>query len=208
VVGGAVVAADKALGEELKWWANCLGITASPFDSWLTLRGLRTLAPRIRQHEWNAAEVVAAIEPHPAVKRVWWPGLAGHPGHEIARRQQAGFGGMVSFELHGGEPEVREFIAGLKHFTLAESLGGVESLVANPATLTHASMSPEARATAGITDSLLRLSIGIEDPRDLVADLESALDHALIGRTAVSAVPAEDGTGRTAVSAVPAEASA
>jgi cystathionine gamma-synthase len=180
VVGGAVVAADKALGEELKWWANCLGITASPFDSWLTLRGLRTLAARIRQHEWNAAEVVALLKEHPAVRKVWWPGLEGHPGHEIARRQQNGFGAMVSFELHGGEPEVRAFIDGLRHFTLAESLGGVESLVAHPATMTHASMSAEARKVAGISDNLLRLSVGIEDARDLVADLEAALDRSAL----------------------------
>ena len=186
-VGGAVVAADKALGEELKWWANCLGITGSPFDSWLTLRGIRTLAPRIRQHEWNAAEIVALLTEHPAVRRTYWPGLADHPGHEIARRQQNGFGGMVAFELEGGELEVREFVAALKHFTLAESLGGVESLVAHPATMTHASMSAEARATAGITDSLLRLSVGIEDPRDLVADLEGALDRVALSLEAVPA---------------------
>jgi cystathionine gamma-synthase len=188
VVGGAVVAADPSVGDDLKWWANCLGLTASPFDSWLTLRGLRTLAPRIRQHEWNAAEVVSVLEGHPAVRKVWWPGLSGHPGHEIARRQQSGFGGMVSFELHGGEPEVRAFIDGLRHFTLAESLGGVESLVAHPATMTHASMSAEARATAGISDSLLRLSVGIEDARDLVADLEGGLDRAALCGIAVSAV--------------------
>ncbi|HTK55779.1 MAG TPA: cystathionine gamma-synthase [Gemmatimonadales bacterium] len=180
VVGGAVVAADKALGEELKWWANCLGVTASPFDSWLTLRGLRTLSARIRQHEWNAAELVSVLEGHPAVSKIWWPGLAGHPGHDIARRQQSGYGAMVSFELQGGEVAVRSFIDGLKHFTLAESLGGVESLVAHPATMTHASMSPEARRTAGITDSLLRLSVGIEDPRDLVVDIEQALDRAAV----------------------------
>jgi len=188
VVGGAVVAADRALGEELKWWANCLGITASPFDSWLTLRGLRTLAPRIRQHEWNAAEVVALLREHPAVRKTYWPGLAEHPGHEIARRQQNGFGGMVSFEVEGGEPAVRAFVEGLKHFTLAESLGGVESLVAHPATMTHASMSAEARQVAGITDSLLRLSVGIEDPRDLVADLESALDRAVLSVSSVLSV--------------------
>jgi cystathionine gamma-synthase len=190
VVGGAVVAADKALGEELKWWANCLGVTASPFDSWLTLRGLRTLSARIRQHEWNAAELVSVLEGHPAVSKIWWPGLAGHPGHDIARRQQSGYGAMVSFELHGGETAVRSFVDGLKHFTLAESLGGVESLVAHPATMTHASMSAEARCIAGITDSLLRLSVGIEDPRDLVSDVEAALDRALLSASsALSASP-------------------
>jgi cystathionine gamma-synthase len=187
VVGGAVVAADAALGEELKWWANCLGLTASPFDSWLTLRGLRTLAARIRQHEWNVAEVVATLQDHPAVRKTWWPGLEGHPGHDIARRQQSGFGAMVSFELHGGEPAVRAFVDGLRHFTLAESLGGVESLVAHPATMTHASMSVEARVTAGISDSLLRLSVGIEDPRDLVEDIEHALSRALIAGEIASA---------------------
>ena len=186
VVGGAVVAADKALGEELKWWANCLGVTASPFDSWLTLRGLRTLSARIRQHEWNAAELVSVLEGHPAVSKIWWPGLAGHPGHDIARRQQSGYGAMVSFELHGGEGAVRSFIDGLKHFTLAESLGGVESLVAHPATMTHASMSPDARRTAEITDSLLRLSVGIEDPRDLVVDIEEALDRSLLSASSAS----------------------
>lgn len=180
VVGGAVIAADPALGEELKWWANCLGVTASPFDSWLTLRGLRTLGARIRQHEWNAAEVVDALLGHPAIARVWYPGLPDHPGHAIAARQQAGFGAMVSFELNGGEPAVRAFIDGLRHFTLAESLGGVESLVAHPATMTHAAMSVEARQVAGISDALLRLSVGIEDPRDLVADVEAALDRAVV----------------------------
>ena len=180
VVGGAVVAGDRALGETLKWWANCLGLTASPFDSWLTLRGLRTLSARVMQHEWNAAEVADVLKGHPAVERVWYPGLPDHPGHSIAARQQAGFGGMVSFELAGGEAAVRAFLDGLRHFTLAESLGGVESLVAHPATMTHAAMSAEARATAGIRDSLLRLSVGIEDPRDLVADLERALDRSLL----------------------------
>ncbi len=179
VVGGAVVARDRTLGEELKWWANCLGVTGSPFDSWLTLRGLRTLGARLQQHETNTEEVVALLHGHPAVRQLYWPGLDEHPGHLIARRQQRGFGAMVSFELEGGEPAVRAFVDGLAHFTLAESLGGVESLVAHPATMTHASMSPEARATAGITDALLRLSIGIEDPRDLVADLEAGLERAL-----------------------------
>ena len=190
VVGGAVIAADRAVGDSLKWWANCLGVTASPFDSWLTLRGLRTLAARIRQHEWNAAEVADVLAGHPAVERVWYPGLPDHPGHAIAARQQAGFGGMVSFELAGGEAAVRAFLDGLRHFTLAESLGGVESLVAHPATMTHAAMSAEARATAGIRDSLLRLSVGIEDPRDLVADLERALDRShLSASSALSASP-------------------
>jgi len=179
VVGGAVVARDAALHETLVWWANCLGLTGAPFDSFLTLRGLRTLFARMALHLENAAAAVETLRAHPAVARVYYPGLPDHPGHEIAARQQAGYGAMVSFELAGGEPAVRAFVEGLTCFTLAESLGGVESLVAHPATMTHASMDPEARRDAGITDGLLRLSIGIEDRRDLVADLEAALDRAL-----------------------------
>jgi cystathionine gamma-synthase len=178
VVGGAVITADASLGTELGWWANCLGITGAPFDSYLTLRGVRTLFPRISQHLAGAAEVVAALGAHDAVERVHYPGLESHPGHEIARRQQAGFGAMVSFELAGGQPAVEAFVSALRCFTLAESLGGVESLVAHPATMTHASMDAAARANAGISDSLLRLSVGIEHPDDLVHDLVQALDAA------------------------------
>ena len=179
VVGGAVIARDTAIAEELAWWANCLGITGAPFDSFLTLRGVRTLFPRIRQHEENARAVVAALVAHEAVERVYYPGLSTHPGHEIARGQQSGFGAMVSFEIAGGVPAVERFTAKLRCFTLAESLGGVESLVAHPATMTHASMTAEARATAGISDSLVRLSVGIELAEDLVADLRAALDDVL-----------------------------
>jgi cystathionine gamma-synthase len=176
VVGGAVVTAESALGEELGWWANCLGITGAPFDSYLTLRGIRTLHSRIRDHLEGAAAVVEALRSHPAVARVYYPGLEDHPGHDIARRQQKGFGAMVSFEIEGGTRGVEHFVSQLRCFTLAESLGGVESLVAHPATMTHSSMTPEARATAGISESLLRLSVGIESPEDLVADLKAALD--------------------------------
>ena len=176
VVGGAVVTRDGVLGEQLAWWANCLGITGSPFDSFLTLRGIRTLDARIRIHEENAATVASALHDHPAVACVNYPGFAWHQGHAIAARQQRGFGGMVSFELEGGAPAVEKFVAGLQCFTLAESLGGVESLVAHPATMTHASMDPEARRHAGINDSLLRLSVGIEHVEDLVEDLVRALD--------------------------------
>jgi cystathionine gamma-synthase len=178
VVGGAVVCKDAALGEELAWWANCLGVTGAPFDSFLTLRGLRTLPLRMRQHEANAARVAALLEAHPDVERVHYPGLASDPGHALARRQQHGFGGMVSFALRGGEPAVRAFLAGLRHFTLAESLGGVESLIAHPATMTHASMDEAARARAGIGPGLLRLSVGIEDGDDLCEDLRGALCRA------------------------------
>ena len=186
VVGGAVVAADPALGEELKWWGNALGVTGAPFDSYLTLRGLRTLHVRIRQHVENAAAIVDALQSHPLVSKLYYPGLATHIGHDVARRQQSGFGGMVSFEIGGGIAEVERFTSNLRHFTLAESLGGVESLIAHPATMTHASMTPEARAGAGITESLVRLSVGIEAADDLIADLRQALDAASSVRVAVA----------------------
>ena len=176
VVGGAVIAAERSLADELAWWANCLGVTGAPFDSYLTLRGVRTLHSRIRDHLEGASAVVDALCNHPAVSHVYYPGLATHPGHEIARAQQSGFGAMVSFEIVGGTPSVELLASRLQCFTLAESLGGVESLIAHPATMTHASMDAEARAAAGITDSLIRLSVGIESPDDLVRDLTAALD--------------------------------
>ena len=176
VVGGCVVAADQAIGQELAWWANCLGITGAPFDSFLTLRGVRTLFPRIAAHVANAAAIVDTLCSHEAVQHVYYPGLPYHPGHKIAAAQQTGFGAMVSLELWGGVPQIERFVAGLQLFTLAESLGGVESLVAHPATMTHAAMPPEARAIAGIKDNLLRLSVGIESAEDLVEDLRNALD--------------------------------
>ncbi len=178
VVGGAVVASDAALLEELAWWANCLGITGAPFDSFLTLRGVRTLHARMRIHCENAAQVVELLAGNGAVRRVYYPGLSSHPGHSVAASQQDGFGAMVSFEIKGGIDGVRRFVNALQYFTLAESLGGVESLIAHPATMTHASMDELARATAGIDDSLLRLSVGIEHGDDLVADLAAALDAA------------------------------
>lgn len=178
VVGGAVIAADQALVDEFAWWANALGLTGAPFDSYLTLRGLRTLDARLRVHQENSAAVADVLSCHEAVKEVHYPGLSTHPGHEIAARQQDGFGAMVSFELQGGEQAVRAFTDGLACITLAESLGGVESLVAHPATMSHAVLSPEDRQRAGITPGLLRLSVGIEDIRDLSADLSAALDRA------------------------------
>ena len=178
VVGGSVVANTKEHHELLTWWANALGLTGSPFDSFLTLRGLRTLDARLRVHQENATAVAALLDAHPAVAKVYFPGLESHPGHALAARQQKGFGAMISFELEGGEAEVRAFVDGLRYFTLAESLGGVESLVAHPATMTHAAMTPEARAKAGISDGLLRLSVGIEATEDLAADLSAALDRA------------------------------
>lgn len=178
VVAGAVISKDPQLGEELAWWANCLGITGAPFDAWLTLRGLRTLPLRMQQHQANAEAVVKLLHGHPLVARVNYPGLTDHPQHELAGRQQKGFGAMLSFELKGGQEVVKAFLSRLQLFCLAESLGGVESLVAHPASMTHASMTPEARATAGISDTLIRLAVGIEDSQDLVEDLGQALSHA------------------------------
>jgi cystathionine gamma-synthase len=178
VVGGALIAKDRAVFEQIGWWANALGLSGAPFDAYQTLRGLRTLAARLKVHEHNALEIAALLDSHPAVKRVYFPGLARHPNHALACQQQASFGAMLSFELHGGEREIRALLEGLRLFTLAESLGGVESLIAHPATMTHASMSASARAQAGIRDTLLRVSVGIEDPRDLLADLRQGLDRA------------------------------
>jgi cystathionine gamma-synthase len=178
VVGGAVISATRELHERLAWWANCVGVTGAPFDSYLTLRGLRTLHARMRAHGENAAEVVSLLTGHPAVAKVYYPGLESHPGHAIAVRQQQGFGAMVSFELKGGVAQVRAFLDGLQLFSLAESLGGVESLVAHPASMTHAAMDAAARERAGISDSLVRLSVGIEEASDLTRDLALALDAA------------------------------
>ena len=155
-------------------WANALGITGAPFDSWLTLRGLRTLAVRMRQHEANAHALAELLAAHPAVRAVHYPGLASHPDHALARRQQRGFGGMLSFELREAAA-VPALLEGLACFTLAESLGGVESLIAHPATMTHASMTAEVRARAGIGPALLRLSVGIKAIEDLATDLRAAL---------------------------------
>lgn len=178
VVGGAVIARDAETHQQLVWWANALGLTGSPFDSFLTLRGLRTLDARLRAHQENATAIAALLDAHPVVSKVYFPGLASHPGHAVAARQQKGFGAMLSVELDGGEDAVRAFVEGLRYFTLAESLGGVESLVAHPATMTHAAMTPEARAKAGISDGLLRLSVGIEATDDLLADITAALARA------------------------------
>jgi cystathionine gamma-synthase len=175
VVGGAVIAREQGMHEQLIWWANCLGLTGGAFDSYLTLRGLRTLHARLAVHERNAGELARWLAEQPAVSRVFYPGLPSHPGHDIARRQQSGFGAVVSFELAGGTPAVKAFLDGLQYFSLAESLGGVESLVAHPATMTHAAMQESARRAAGLTDGLLRLSVGIEAIDDLRADLGAGL---------------------------------
>jgi cystathionine gamma-lyase/cystathionine beta-lyase len=178
VVGGAVVTADEELGRRVQFLLNAMGTGAAPFDCWLVIRGIKTLAPRMRQHQENAIRVSEYLDGHSKVKRVFYPGLPDHPGHAVARMQMTGFGGMVSFELSGGMATVNAVIGGLRIFSLAESLGGADSLVEHPATMSHASMSPDARLTAGITDEVVRLSIGLENPEDLIEDLEGALRHA------------------------------
>ncbi|MBK7075034.1 MAG: PLP-dependent transferase [Myxococcales bacterium] len=178
VVGGAVVAArgQVALAQRIQSVNNLLGTSQAPHDCFLVLRGLKTLQVRMRAHEAGAQVVAAYLAAHPAIRAVYYPGLASHPQHALARRQQRGFGAMLSFELvDGTRARVEHVLKTLRWFTLAESLGGVESLVAHPASMTHASMTPEARARAGITDSLIRLSIGIEEPDDLIGDLARAL---------------------------------
>ena len=175
VVGGAVVAKTRELHQELAWWANCLGLTGAAFDSFLTLRGLRTLHARLAIHASNAQQLAEWLAGQSAVARVYYPGLPGHPGHELAGRQQSGYGAIISFELHGGTAAVRQFVTGLEYFSLAESLGGVESLVAHPATMTHAAMDEASRRAAGLVDGLLRLSVGIEAFNDLRADLAAGL---------------------------------
>ncbi len=178
VVGGAVVSASKERHDNLAWWANAIGVTGAPFDSFMTLRGVRTLHARMRVHAENTAVIVDFLSKQAAVARIHYPGLPDHPGHEIARRQQQSFGAMLSFELAGGEPAVEAFLAGLECFTLAESLGGVESLISHPTSMTHAGMEEAARLRAGIGVGLLRVSVGIEDCADLLADLGAGLERA------------------------------
>lgn len=175
VVGGAVICAAAADADALGAWANVVGVTASAFDCYLTLRGVRTLFPRVAQQQQTALAIATYLAGHPAVSRVYYPGLASDPGHAVAKAQQSGFGAMLSFELAGGIGPVRTFVEAVRVFTLAESLGGVESLVAHPLTMTHASMDPDARQAAGITDGLIRLSVGLEAQEDLIGDLEQAL---------------------------------
>ncbi|BED87852.1 O-succinylhomoserine (thiol)-lyase [Pseudoalteromonas sp. MM1] len=172
VVGGAVVAATQELGDELAWWANNIGITGAPFDSYLTLRGLRTLNVRLRQHQENALAIAKYLESSEYVSQVYYPGLESHPQHTLAKAQQLGFGGMVSFDIKGDVDDAAAFLTSLKEFSLAESLGGVESLICHPATMTHAGMEPKARLEAGVGDTLIRISVGIEDIEDLLADFE------------------------------------
>lgn len=185
VVGGAVLARDKALGDELAWWANCTGVTGAPFDSFLTLRGLRTLYPRLQRQQANAQEIVGALASDDRVAKVYYPGLETHQGHNIAARQQAGFGSMFSVEFAEGV-DVIELLRKLRLFTIAESLGGFESLVCVPAAMTHASMTPEARAVAGISERLVRFSVGLEHAGDLIGDVLTALDSVRLSETNAS----------------------
>ncbi|MGF1784316.1 O-succinylhomoserine (thiol)-lyase [Photobacterium swingsii] len=179
VVGGILISADAEQAENIAWWANCIGATGAPFDAYLTLRGLRTLVPRMKMHEENGAQVLAFLQDHPQVAAIYHPSLPNHPGHDIAKRQQKGFGSMISFELAGSFQQLEVFVKALKCFSLAESLGGTESLIAHPSSMTHRAMSDEAQAEAGINTALLRLSVGLEDPTDLVADLAQAFQQAV-----------------------------
>jgi cystathionine gamma-synthase/cystathionine gamma-lyase len=186
LIQGAVLARDAAVFEPIKFLQNATGAVPSPFDCWLTLRGLKTLELRMQRHADNAEAIAAALSTHPLVKRVYYPGLPTHPGHGIARRQMTGFGGMVSFELDGTVDEVVSFVSNRRFFALAESLGGVKSLVCHPARMTHASIPPDARAALGLSDTLVRLSPGCEHHRDLVADLLEglgALDRSRVSET-------------------------
>ncbi len=175
VVGGALVLNDEEAYEAIKFYQNAAGGVPSPFDTWLILRGIKTLAVRMRQHEENARAVAGFLAEHPRVERVYYPGLVSHPDHELAKRQMSGFGGMVSFQPKGSYADIAQMVRRFKVFALAESLGGVESLVCHPASMTHGSIPKDIRESRGLTDTLLRLSVGIEDKEDLMRDLEQVL---------------------------------
>jgi cystathionine gamma-lyase len=177
LIQGAALAKDSAVFEPIKFLQNATGAVPAPFDCWLTLRGLKTLELRMQRHEENAVAIAKALEHQPLVSRVYFPGLASHPGHDIARKQMTGFGGMVSFELNGSIDEVVAFASSRRFFTLGESLGGVKALLCHPATMTHASIPPEARAELGLSDNLIRLSPGCENAEDLVEDLLEGLSN-------------------------------
>jgi cystathionine gamma-lyase len=176
VIQGAVLARDEAVFAPVKFLQNATGAVPSPFDCWLTLRGLKTLSLRVARHNENAQRVAEALAGHPAVARVHYPGLPSHPGHEIAKRQMTGFGGVVSLELDASVDATTRFVSSRRYFKLGESLGGVKSLVCHPASMTHASIPAAERRARGLSDSLIRLSVGIEDARDLIEDLAEGLD--------------------------------
>lgn len=183
VIGGVAITNDKAIHDVIKFHQNAVGGVPGPHDAWLTMRGAKTLALRMREHAKNAQAVAEFLETHDQVDRVYYPGLPSHPQHELARRQMSGFGGMVSFTLKGPEQRAIDFAHRMKYFSLAESLGGVESLICHPARMTHGSIPKEEREKRGVTDGLLRLSVGIEDIEDLLEDLRSALAATALSAT-------------------------
>jgi O-succinylhomoserine (thiol)-lyase len=176
VVGGCVITRNEEQAERISYIVNALGVSCSPFDAWLVLRGVKTLGPRMEAHQKGAMAVAEMLDGHPQVEHVYYPGLSSHPQHKLAKRQQDGFGAMLSFDVKGTRADAERVMYGTKLFQLAESLGGVESLIAYPATMSHATMSAEARAAAGIKETTIRVSVGIEDPADLVADMKRAFE--------------------------------
>ncbi|OTW22608.1 O-succinylhomoserine (thiol)-lyase [Vibrio parahaemolyticus] len=174
VIGGVVITKTEAHAEELAWWGNCIGATGTPFDSYMTLRGICTLGARMRVHEESSQHVLNYLQQQALVAKIYHPSLPDHPGHEIAKKQQSGFGSMLSFEFAGSFEQLKVFVKELELFSLAESLGGVESLICHPASMTHRAMGEEALAEAGVSHQLLRLSVGLEDAQDLIADLAQA----------------------------------
>ncbi|HHG3188057.1 TPA: O-succinylhomoserine (thiol)-lyase [Vibrio parahaemolyticus] len=174
VIGGVVITKTEVHAEELAWWGNCIGATGTPFDSYMTLRGIRTLGARMRVHEESSQHVLNYLQQQALVAKIYHPSLPDHPGHEIAKKQQSGFGSMLSFEFAGSFEQLKVFVKELELFSLAESLGGVESLICHPASMTHRAMGEEALAEAGVSHQLLRLSVGLEDAQDLIADLDQA----------------------------------
>ena len=182
VIGGCVVTRHPEHAKRVHSIANALGVTCSPFDAWLVLRGLKTLGPRMEAHQKNAAALAEMLSKHPRIERVYYPGLPDHPGHEIAKRQQTGFSGMLSFDIDGTRADAERIMMKTRLFDMAESLGGVESLIAYPATMSHGAMTPQARQAAGISDKTIRLSAGIEATQDLLDDLMQAIEEGLAGR--------------------------
>ncbi|EIU7615090.1 O-succinylhomoserine (thiol)-lyase [Vibrio vulnificus] len=178
VIGGVVITKTEEHATELAWWGNCLGATGTPFDSYMTLRGIRTLGARMRVHEESSQQILSYLRTQELVGTIYHPSLPAHPGHEVAKKQQSGFGSMLSFEFAGSFEQLKVFVKALDLFSLAESLGGVESLVCHPASMTHRAMGEEALAEAGVTQQLLRLSVGLEDAQDLIADLKQAFQQA------------------------------
>ncbi|USD32731.1 MULTISPECIES: O-succinylhomoserine (thiol)-lyase [Vibrio] len=174
VIGGVVITKTEQHAEDLAWWGNCIGATGTPFDSYMTLRGIRTLGARMKVHEESSAHILNYLQSQSLVGNIYHPSLPDHPGHEIAKKQQSGFGSMLSFEFAGSFEQLKHFVGQLELFSLAESLGGVESLICHPASMTHRAMGEAALAEAGVSQQLLRLSVGLEDADDLIADLEQA----------------------------------